>query len=70
MARKRLILLISVIAFAAISFTVLNSANGRQCPSTGDCPSSNMKEDKDQKSSSGTMIWEALSRQLVASARQ
>ena len=67
MSRKQ-IFWTTIIALAlAVGVTAYRS-NTNKCTSTGECPASSQKEEQEKKTSSGTLIWEALSRQLVASA--
>jgi hypothetical protein len=71
MTRKNLIVVIAVVALAAISFSAFNRASSTQCSASGECPDSKTEENEPvKKSSSGTMIWEAISRQLIASANR
>ncbi len=66
MSRKQIIWTIIITMALAVGITAYRS-NTSKCTSTGECPASNQKEEQEKKTSSGTLIWEALSRQLVAS---
>lgn len=69
MSKKQTLWIIAITAVLAVSVTAYRSSS-RKCSATGECPASKEKEQQEKKSSSGSLIWEALSRQLLASANQ